>query len=316
MRRIAGLAGGLVLALAVLVPVALAADPSLPHTGRVLVSVGGDITLPAGEHADVVVVVRGTATILGEVNTIVTVDGRAILTGARAETLVAVSSPVTLSSGTVVSGDIFTMDAPVSREGDAFVGGDVRNLAGELVGLGFILGPVIVLWMLGVALAAIAAGLLLAALASRQVRTAETLISREPAMTIAAGLIGILLPLVIAVPAIVTIVGAPLGLGILLFLWPLTAFLGYLVAAIWIGDWLLARMTPGVTRERPYAAAVVGVVVLEVSAVFPPLLMIAVFMGYGAVLLLAWRTFRAGHGAMGVPSLGQATPAAPTPVAG
>ena len=122
MRRIAGLAGGLVLALAVLVPVALAADPSLPHTGRVLVSVGGDITLPAGEHADVVVVVRGTATILGEVNTIVTVDGRAILTGARAETLVAVSSPVTLSSGTVVSGDIFTMDAPVSREGDAFVG--------------------------------------------------------------------------------------------------------------------------------------------------------------------------------------------------
>src|SRR4029079_5009951 len=89
-----------------------------------------------------------------------------------------------------------------------------------------------------------------------------------------------------------TIVCAPLAFGIAFALWPLAAFLGYLVAGIAIGDWILGRLSPAVSRERPYLQAVVGVVTLELIAIFPLVSAIATLFGYGAVLLLAWRTLR------------------------
>ena len=288
MRRIFGLAGGLLLAWMLLVPAVIAADPNLPHTGRVLVSVGGDIVLPAGEQADAVVVVNGNAVIKGTVNTLVVVDGSALLSGATAETIVAVRAPVTLGQDTVVRGDVMTFDFPVTRVGNAQVGGDVRNVAGELFGLGFFIGPLVLLWLLGVALISLVAALLLAAIGARQVRAAEALVVREPVGVVVAGLLGIFLPILIAIPLFVSVVGGPLALTMLLFLWPLTAFIGYLVAAIGIGDWMLGRLTPTVVRERPYLAAVLGVIVLEVLSVFPPFVMIASFFGFGAVLMAAW----------------------------
>jgi hypothetical protein len=92
----------------------------------------------------------------------------------------------------------------------------------------------------------------------------------------------------------VTVIGAPLAFGIAFGLWPLAAFLGYLVAGIAIGDWIVGRLSPSVTRQRPYLAAVVGLVVLEVVGILPFVSAVATLFGYGAVLLLAWRTLRAG----------------------
>jgi hypothetical protein len=291
MKRIIAIAGALLLSLGLLVPVVLAGEP-LPHSGRVLVAVGGDITLPAGEQADTVIVVRGSATIVGEANTVLVVDGTARLVGARVENVFALRSPVTLDAGTVVLGDVRTLDAAVVRTGDSIVQGTAGDLGVDLAGIGLILGPAIFLWFLGLALAAIGAALLLAAVAARQVRAAETLISREPGATLLAGLAGLVIPPLVALVAIVTVVGAPLGIGILVGLWPLAAFVGYLVAGIWIGDWILRRISPAVTRERPYLAAVIGLVVLAAMAIVPPLTMIASVFGLGAVTLLAWRTFR------------------------
>ena len=65
MRRIAGLLIALIALLLVVAPVA-AADGQLPHTGRILIATEGDITVPAGERADLVFVTNGTATIAGE----------------------------------------------------------------------------------------------------------------------------------------------------------------------------------------------------------------------------------------------------------
>ena len=89
-----------------------------------------------------------------------------------------------------------------------------------------------------------------------------------------------------------TVIGAPLAFGIAFGLWPLAAFVGYLVAGIAIGDWIVGRLSPGVTRERPYLAAVVGLLVLELVGIVPLVSGIATLFGYGAVLLLAWRTLR------------------------
>jgi hypothetical protein len=66
---------------------------------------------------------------------------------------------------------------------------------------------------------------------------------------------------------------------------------GDLVASIWIGEWLLYR--GGAERPaRPYLAAVLGVIVLWVISLVPFAGAIASLFGFGAVLLLAWRTFR------------------------
>jgi hypothetical protein len=299
MKRVFAIAASLLLVFLVFSPVVLAADPSLPHTGRILVSTDGDISVPVGEHADIVVVVNGTATIAGEVNTIFVVDGAANLTGARTESVFAVRSPVTVGPGSVVLGDVMKVDSVVTQVGDGAITGGVRDIAADIAGIGMFIGPALILAYVGFALAAIAAGLLLAGLAARQVRAAEALISRQPVQTLVAGLAGVFLPIFLVAILFVTIVGAPLGIGILIGLWPLAAFLGYLVAGIWIGDWVLARMSPGTTRDRPYLAAVLGLLILQVLGILPLLSFIASLFGFGAVLLLAWRTIRTESTPMG-----------------
>ncbi|MGZ8515512.1 MAG: hypothetical protein ACXWXA_10775 [Candidatus Limnocylindrales bacterium] len=293
MKRAFALLAALVVGFLLLVPVALAADDVLPHTGRVILSTGGDVTIPSGEHADAVIVIDGTATIGGEVNTVVVIEGRAILTDARAETVVAVRSPIELAGSTVVLGDVMTLDSVVERGSAVQVDGTVRDVASDLAGIGFVLASALLLLYIGFAIAAIAAGLLLAALAAKQVRTAESLIRTEPVLVIVAGALGTVVPIVLVMVLTVTVVGAPLAFGILLGLWPIAAFLGYLVAGIAIGDWILAKTSPGVVRERPYLAAVVGIVILQVMGIVPPLSAIATFVGFGAVLLAAWRVITA-----------------------
>jgi len=312
MRRLIGGAVGLVLVLFMLVPATFAADPTLTHTGRVLIATEGDITVPAGDQADVVVVVNGTATIEGQVNTIVVVDGNAVLTGALTETVVAIRSPVDLGPNTIVRNDVFTLDSLVHKEGNAAVQGEVRDIATQLVGIGFVLGPLLLLLFIGFAIATVAAALLVAALGARQVRAAEALISHQPGEALVAGVLGIFVPILLLVGLFVSVVGVPLALGILFVAWPLVAFLGYIVAGIWIGDWVLARSQPGVVRERPYLAAILGLVLLSIMGLFPPLSAIASLFGYGAVVLLAWRTFRH-HGLEGSIAPTASTPA-PMPI--
>ena len=294
MRRLFGIAAAMVIALLLLAPVVLAANP-LPHTGRVLLSAGGDITLPAGEHADAVIVINGTATIMGEANTVVAIDGAATLVGARTESIVAVRSPIEIGPDTVVQGDVMTLDSLVHQTGNAEVTGEVKDLASMLIGIGAVLGPALLLLWIGFGLAGIVAGLFLAGLAARQVREAEALISHEPGRTLVAGIVGLFAVPTVAVVLMITVVGAPLGIGILLMAWPLVGFIGYLVAGIWIGDWVLHQTARDRDGERPYMAAAVGVLILEVLAIVPVLAIvvaIASLFGFGAVLLLALRTLR------------------------
>ena len=112
---------------------------------------------------------------------------------------------------------------------------------------------------------------------------------------------------------IATLIGAALGVGILIALWPLVAFVGYLVAGIWIGDWVLQQRRPAVARERPYLAAVIGLLILQALGLIPGPRIVGMLLslfGFGAVVLLAWRTLRAG----GAPNV-TVTGATPAPMA-
>ena len=151
-----------------------------------------------------------------------------------------------------------TFDSTVTKTGNAVIQGDTRDVGSNLAWLGFVIGPLVFLAWLGFLVAAVAAGLLLAALGARQVRAAEGLISHEPGATLLVGIGGTFLPLFLCIALFLTVVGAPLGLAIMFGLWPLVAFAGYLVTGIWIGEWILRQTSPTVVRERPYLAAVIG----------------------------------------------------------
>jgi hypothetical protein len=251
----------------------------------------GDVTVAAGDTADAVVVTRGTATIRGDVGTLVVIDGQAILEGARLESVFVARGSLAIDATTTVTGDVRTLDTTVSADPAATIGGSIASIDQDLISAGAALVPALWLFLLGLVLATLVVGLALAALGARQVRTAESLISHEPAQTFLVGLAGLVIIPLIAILAILTIIGAPLGLAILLVVWPAAAFAGYLVAGIWIGEWLLYRGSTN-RPERPYLAAVVGLLVLQLLSIIPFVGAIASLFGFGAVLLMAWRTFR------------------------
>ncbi|OGO58623.1 MAG: hypothetical protein A2Z32_02965 [Chloroflexi bacterium RBG_16_69_14] len=292
MRRISSILIITALAVALGAPAALAADPQAERTGTVQIAFNGDVTIPAGDQADFVLVTGGIATVAGEVETLVVLDGAAVLQGATVETVFVNGGSVSLDAQTTVTGDVRTLDSTVTRDPAATVGGTISSVDADLIAATAVIAPAILLFMLGFVLVTLVAGLALAALGARQVRAAEALITREPGETILFGLAGLVVIPLVAVLAIVTIIGAPLGLAILLMVWPAAAFAGYLVAGIWIGEWLLNRGTATERPARPYLAAVVGLVILQVVSLVPFVGAIASLFGFGAVLLLAWRTFR------------------------
>ena len=307
MRRFAALAGATLLGVALGAPAVLAAEPELPHSGRVLMAFGGDIDVPAGEQADVVLVGQGDALVAGTVNAVVVLDGALVLRDATVESVVIVGGSVALEGSTVVRGDIRSIDSTVDQGESAVIGGTIRGVDAELLMMGAFLVPALFLLALGFALATILAGLVLVALASRQVRAAERLIVREPGQVFVVGLLSAIFLPIAAIIAIVTVVGAPLGFSLLLAVLPALAFVGYLVAGIFVGEQLLGNRAQDDPSARPYKAAVVGIVVLQAVGLIPGLGALATgvasLFGLGAVLILAWRTMR---------GTGSAAPVAPS----
>jgi hypothetical protein len=311
MRRIASLAAAILLIAAVGAPAVLAADDQATAGGRVLMAFNGDISVPAGEHADVVFVANGDADIAGSVDVLTVIDGTATLHGATLDTVVVISGTVDVQEGTVVTGDIRSIESTVNQAQGVQIGGEVKGLDAELLALGMVIGPAILLFMIGLFLASIVAGLLLAAVAPRQVRAAERVIAAEALPVFGVGLLSVILIPILAVVAIITIVGAPLGIGVLFGALPLLAFVGFLVAAIFVGERILGRQEP--VPARPYRGALVGIVVLQLIGVLPfvggLVTGVASLMGIGAIVLLAWRTVR-GPGETVAPQ-----PAPPAPMA-
>lgn len=290
MKRLSSAILAVIAILTLAVPV-LAADDALPHSGRVLMAFGGDLVVPAGEQADAVVVVTGHVDILGRVNTVVVIDGTAAVTGTTIESLVVVRGSATVTN-THVLADIRTLDAQVTQSG-VTIDGSVRGLEADLIALGWAFGLGALLIWIGIGLATLAAGLLVAGLAGRQLRSTAAIIRREPMRAIGGGILGLVVPPILAVLLAVTVIGIPLAVSLVLFVWPAMAFIGYVVAAAWLGEWAL-ELTRGrqVERERPYLATVVGIVLMFVAGIVPLLTAIISFLGFGAVVVAGWRTVR------------------------
>jgi hypothetical protein len=307
MNRILGIVSAMLLGLLILVPAVAAAEP-WDDVQHLIVSTGGDVTVPAGQHVDLLVVTDGTATIAGTADGVVVVGGSANFTGGQAVSVIAVDSAVSLDPSSTVSGDIRTFQSTVDQASGAEVGGQIIDGAGDIdwPALAAAATAFAFLAFLSLLIVGVVAGLTAAAVATRQVRSAGALIVREPLQTLAAAIVGLIGIILVSILAMITVIGIPVGLAILIVVLPAVAFAGWLVAAIWIGDEIVIRLTPQVTRERPYLAAVIGVLVLTAIGFVPFVGGIIGLFGFGAVVLYMWRSFRGRRAS---------EPAAPTEVA-
>lgn len=276
-------------ALALVPAVALAATPDTDDD--VLVKVHGPLSLGPNDRVRTLVVVDGNADIAGSVShTFVIVDGDATLSGSVEGNVVVVRGTLTLRPAARVAGDVTLVRSDLNRESGATVGGDVTNRSFEWSGWDFVLLS-IYLWI-SLTIIIVIAGLLFAAVGGRQLTGSGNLITNQLGGTIVAAIIaGILIP-ILAVIAMLTILGIPLGLALLIVLIPGLWFFGYLVAGTKLGAVILRRPR----SEHPYLAALLGLILLQVIGLIPFLGgvidLIAGVLGTGALVLYARNAWR------------------------
>lgn len=320
MKRIGGLFGGVVplaLTLAVLAFGALgpAATPMLgkpQQTGegfRLLI--GDDAEVATGESVGTMMVVDGDLTVAGDVDLVIVVNGIARIDDARIGDLVVINGQADLGRDAVIDGGVQLVQSVLLRDPEAIVRGTVRNDTSFAFGAG--LGALGLLFGIGYSLALLVAAALFAAVLPRVAREAGTAMTHEFARSALGALaLWVLLPL-LAVLLVVTVVGIPFAIGMLVFLLPTLAFIGYLVAGVRLGDAILSRFRTREPEDHPYGEALLGMLVLVLLSWIPGVGGVITFLaflgGSGALALVGWRAMRAREqkpdaiGVSGVPSM-------------
>jgi len=291
MNRLLGIATAMLLGLFVLVPVAAAAEP-WGRAEPLVITSGTDITLSANQQVNLVVVFGGHARIEGHARTIAVFGGSVDLVGARSEGIVTYQGTVTLDGASIVSGDIRSMDSSITGATGATVTGHIRDIGADMA-LGWLwIGPALLVIYAAFAISAVVAGVVAAGLAGRQIRSATRFIRVEPLPVIAAAFAGLFGIIAVSIIAIVTVVGIPFGIGLLALALPFLYLAGYIVAGIWVGELVLAGSGSAAIGDRPYLAAVVGLAIVGVLSVLPPVGGLLAFLGSGAIILAMWRVAR------------------------
>jgi hypothetical protein len=287
-----------VAALAVLVVGAGSASAATDH-----VVITGGATVPAGRTAGDVVVVDGTVRIAGHVTgDVISVSGPVRLTGRVDGDLIAVSDRAFLGSTARVGGDLrYGDEGPVLARG-ASVGGEVSNedWADAASGWGWVS---LIGWWLAVSVSTLVVGVLLVALAPAALYAAERAVRERPGATVAWGLgIAIGVPLLAAL-ALVTLVGIPFGIALLL------AAIPVLLVAYVTSAWMLGRRVFRNRSSSRWAALFAGWGILRVLALIPAVGalvgLVATVVGLGALAVALWRAGR--------PDAPTARPEAPAP---
>jgi hypothetical protein len=276
-------------------------------TDHVVITGGANIA--AGETAGDVIVVDGTVRIAGHVTgDVVSVSGPVRVSGRIDGDLIAVSDRAVLGRTARVGGDLrYGDERPVLARG-ATVGGKVKNedWADAANGWGWVS---LIGWWLAVSVSTLVVGVLLVALAPAALYATERALRERFGATVAWGIgIAIGVPL-LAILALVTLVGSPFGIALLL------AAIPVLLVAYATCAWLVGRRLLRNRSTARWAALFLGWGVLRVLALIPVLGaivgLVATVVGLGALAVALWRAGRpAGSARPGAQPPGAAAPAA------
>ncbi len=256
--------------------------------------IDGDLTVREGESVDAAVVISGNVQIDGTVDDfLMLIDGDAEISGRVDGDIVAISATINLTADAVIDGDVNLIDSDLNQATGAQVLGDVND---EFEINWWILLIVNIVFWIGMTIAVLVFGLLLVAVAPRQAANAAAAMTDDPGWSILSAAIAFIAIPIAAIIALVTVIGVPLGVGVLAFLLPALWFLGYLVGGLMLGTLIYSRASESIRGNR-YLAVVTGLAIVQLLVLIPFLgIPIAVLMGLwggGAVVLLAWRSFRA-----------------------
>ena len=256
------------------------------ETTEAFVVLSGRADVPQGQTVGDLVVFHGSATVDGTVNGSLTAfDAPVTISGRVNGDVVVFNGRVVLRSGANVTGDVVSQQAPVVASG-ATIGGTTKRVQTNTNWEGFGWAGKLA-WWLAVSISTLVVGLLLIWLvgrgAARIVEAGRTRIGPSIGLGL---LLFFGLPL-LAVIALVTVVGIPLGIGLLAALLLIYA-LGYSASG-----WILGRsILRGPTSW--FLAFLVGWGILRVVALVPILgglaWFAAVVFGLGALAVAIWRT--------------------------
>lgn len=276
-----------------------------------MLRVGGTTTIAPTEQLDTVIVIDGDAVIDGTIDdTLWVVSGDAVINGQ-------VNGDITVIDGTLTLGptanvhDVTLMRSDLTRDPAAVVTGDVSERS-ELVNFGWGDELFSFAFWIGSTIALLVAGLVVTALLGRRVTAAaNTLTARPVESLVFAILLWIALP-VLGVISILTIIGIPLGLMLLLS-FPIIWMVGYTVAGARLGAVITPRLSLGGHPERPFWEVAAGIIAFQLIGLVPfiggVVVGLAGFIGSGAIVYLAYRS-RSERRASATPTIqGSATPA-------
>lgn len=256
-----------------------------------LLRVNGPITVNANEEVGTVVVISDNAMINGIVrHDLVVINGDATVTGTIEGNVTIYRGALDLRGTSRVAGDVNLISSTLAQASGTAIEGSVNHSSFNWSGWEFFAFSVY-LWI-SMTIAIVVAGLIFAAVGGRQLMGAGNLIGRKLGATILSALIvGVGIPLLAAV-AFASILGIPLGIGLLLFLIPALWFFGYLVAGTKLGAVILRQEA----SNHPYLASVLGLVLLQAIGLIPFLGgavdFVAGIVGVGALVLLGWYAWR------------------------
>ncbi len=262
------------------------ATPAEADSGSDRVVVVGSVTVARGEVAHDVVVADGDVTVSGRVTgDLVVAKGTVRIAGTVKGDVLAIADRVTIEPGARVGGDVQYVDEKPAVAAGAHVGGKVKRINVDKAAgpVGFATG--IGAW-LAVSVSALLLGLLALWLLPRAAQATSETGEARVGRSIAWGL-GLFFGFpILAVILLVTLVGLPLGLLMLLALLPLYS-MGYTTSA-----WVLGRRILGGNRGR-ILAFIAGLAILRVIALIPILgglvWFLATVFGLGVLFVAARR---------------------------
>jgi hypothetical protein len=286
--------------LSALLVLLLAVGSAARATDRVVIT--GGAVVPAGQTVGDVVVLDGTVTIAGRATgDVVSVGGPVRVTGRIDGDLIAVSDRAVLGSTARIGGDLrYGDERPVLASG-ASVAGTVsnENWADAASGWGWLSA---LAWWLAVSVSTLIVGVLLVWLAPGALYAAERAVRERVGVTVGWGVaIAIGVPL-LAILALVTLVGIPFGVALVLAAVPV------LLVAYMASAWVVGRRVLRNRSTSRWAAMLAGWAILRALALIPAagalVGLAATVVGLGALAVALWQARKPG-----VPAAGPAAPA-------
>jgi hypothetical protein len=280
---------GLVALILVLIPASVIAQDDSGDEDSVVVEVNRPLTLDADEVVDVAVSVNDGATIDGNVtDTLIVVNGTVTVRGNVGDTIYVYEGTLILEDSATVN-DVTLIRSDLERSEGATISGTLDEDANfSAVSDGF--SAISVVFRLAVGIAILLLSLLIMVFFGRPIQRAASGISTQPLASAVAGLGTWIVLILVAIVALLTIVGIPVSLGLLLVIAPILGLMGHIVASYWVGARLASLAN---LRMSPYLLFIIGLILVQLIGAIPVIgglvTSIVALMGTGALVLYLWR---------------------------